>query len=86
MSLKSYKLRLVSHLVEHLEGLQQDFDLIVMRLQKAIHEKEGQGPFEHLDVIGQDGRGQGRPTTSLNNNKNNIIQTHYNLPVITYYL
>ena len=79
MSLKTNEKRLVSHLVEHLEGLQQDFDLIVMRLQKAIPEKEGQGPFEHCDVIGQDGRRQGRPTASLNNNKNNIIQTVFYL-------
>ena len=60
----------MSHLEEHPEGLQNHFYHIVMRHQKLIPEKEGQGPFEHGNVSGQDGSGQGRPTASLKNNKN----------------
>ena len=71
------KLRLVSHLVEHLEGLQQDvhlMDHLVVRHQKDMADEEGQGPFEHGDVIGQDGRRQGRPTATLNKKKKTLYK------------
>ena len=57
-------LRSGSHLVEHLERLQHHLHHVVVRLQEAVPQEEGQSPLEHRNLIGQDGRGQGRPTAS----------------------